>query len=75
MTRLFAITAASLILSGCVGTRFNYSSVRIETMGDNAGVRQSAPAQSLNADKQYSDVLNPNTSVNSPEVKGEGTAK
>ena len=62
------------LLPGCVGTRFNYSSVRIETMGDNAGVNQSSPSQSLNADKQYSDVMNPNTNVNSAE-KSEGGQK
>lgn len=58
------------LLTGCVGNRVNYTSVKIETMGDNAGVNQSSPAQSLNADKQYSDVMNPNTNVNSAESRG-----
>ena len=71
MKKTIAFLAMVLGLTGCVGNRVNYTSVKIETMGDNAGVRHVSSPQYLNADKQYSDSFNPKTDLN----KEEGTSK
>lgn len=64
MKKTIVFLAAILGLTGCVANRVNYTSVRIETMGDNAGVRHVSSPQYLNADKQYSDSFNPKTDLN-----------
>lgn len=73
--RTLIIMALVLALTGCVANRINYASVRIETMGDNASVQHRSQPQSLNADKQYSDVMNPKTNVDSVGGRTDAAAK
>lgn len=72
MKKTMIFLVAVFGLTGCVGNRINYTSVRIETMGDNAGVTHTSSPQLLNADKQYSDSFNPQTDLDEKESSAKG---